>query len=66
VEPRGELHRLTIELDTRVGQQSDSVEHLVQVSDGVMLAVGLRPSGQQVLAQFLGQMGGHLPSVPPG
>jgi hypothetical protein len=36
------------------------------VSDGVMLAVGLRPSGQQVLAQFLGQMGGHLPSVPPG
>jgi hypothetical protein len=36
------------------------------VSDRVMLAVRLRPPGKQVLSQFLGQVRGHVPSVPPG
>jgi len=66
VESRGELDRLTVELDARVRQQPDRVEHLVQVGDGVMLAVRLRPTSQQVLSQFLAQVGGHLLSVPPG
>ena len=46
--------------------RADRIQHLVQVADGVVLAVRLRPTGQQVLAQFLGQMGGHPSSVPPG
>jgi hypothetical protein len=37
----------------------------VQVGDGVVLAVRLRPPCQQILSQFLGQVSGHLPSVPP-
>jgi hypothetical protein len=36
------------------------------VSDRVMLAVRLRPAGQQVLSQFLGQVHRHVPSVAPG
>jgi hypothetical protein len=50
VEPCGELDGLPVELDARLGQQPDRVEHLVQVSDRVMLAVRLGPAGQQVLS----------------
>jgi hypothetical protein len=56
VEPRGELDGLPVEVDARLGQQSDRIEHLVQVSDRAVLAVRLRPAGQQVLSQFLGQV----------
>jgi hypothetical protein len=66
VEPRGELQRFTVELDAGLGQPSDGVEHFVQVSDRVMLAVGLRPAGKQVLSQFLGQVRRHVLSVASG
>jgi hypothetical protein len=66
MEPRRELNGLPVEVDAGLGQQSYRIEHLAQVSDRVMLAVRLRPAGQQVLPQFLGQVHRHVPSVAPG
>ena len=47
MEPRRELDGLPVEVDAGLGQQSDRIEHLVQVSDRVMLAVRLRPAGNR-------------------
>ena len=54
-----------VELDALVGEDRDGVEHLVQVVHGVVSSVRLRPSGQQIVPQVLGEVCDHALILPP-